>query len=62
MYVSEITHFLQDLHKEHPEIAAGQREGRAIWWDKKPQTEDDRERLSESRVRQGAYVYQNKVR
>jgi hypothetical protein len=61
MYVSEVTHFLQDLHKEHPEIAAEQRAGRALWWDKKPQSDDDRERVRESRVRQDAYVYQTKL-
>jgi hypothetical protein len=61
MYVSEITHFLQELHVEHPEIAAKQREGRALWWDKKPQSDDERDRLKQSRVRQGAYVYQNKL-
>ena len=57
----EVRAKLQELHQEHPEIAAQQRAGRALWWDKKPQTDEERERLSESRVRQGAYVYQNKL-
>jgi len=58
MYVSEITHFLQDLKASNPHIAADQAKGRALWWDKKPQTEEDREEVAESRVRQTAYVYQ----
>jgi hypothetical protein len=61
MYVSEITHFLQDLKANNPNIAVDQKKGRAIWWDKKPQTTEDREHLAESRVRQNGYVYQTKL-
>ena len=58
MYVSEITHFLQDLKSNNPDIAVEQAKGRAIWWDKKPVTEDDAERTAASRVKQKGYVYQ----
>ena len=61
MYVSEITHFLQDLKAKNPAIAVDQKKGRAIWWDKKPQTSDELERLMDSRVRQAGYVYQTKL-
>ena len=60
MYVSEITHFLADLKTANPGIAIEQARGRALWWDKKPQSEEEREEVAESRVRQGAYVYQTK--
>ena len=61
MYVSEVTHFLQDLKAANPHIAVEQKKGRAIWWDKKPQTAEEAEHLSESRVRQTPYVYQTKL-
>ena len=61
MYVSEITHFLEDLKAANPGIAVEQKKGRALWWDKKPQTAEEREHLAESRVPQHGYVYQTKV-
>jgi len=60
MYVSEITHFLQDLKAANPHIAVEQAKGRALWWDKKPQSDEEREEVAESRVPQTAYVYQVK--
>jgi Protein of unknown function (DUF3460) len=61
MYVSEATLFLQDLISHNPQIVADQKKGRALWWDKKPQSDDERERLSDSRLRQAGYVYQTKL-
>jgi len=61
MYVSEVTEFLQDLKAGNPAIAVDQAKGRAIWWDKKPQTDEDREHIAESRVPQNGYVYQTKL-
>jgi hypothetical protein len=61
MYVSEITHFLQDLKARNPGIAVEQKKGRALWWDKKPQTDEDREHIAESLVHQAGYVYQTKL-
>jgi hypothetical protein len=61
MYVSEVTEFLQDLKTRNPAIAVDQAKGRAIWWDKKPQTDEDREHIAESRVPQAGYVYQTKL-
>ncbi len=62
MYVSEITRFIEDLKANHPSIVADQAKGRAIWWDKKPQTQDEAERVAESRVPQPGYVYQTKFK
>ena len=33
-YESEITKFLRELKEKNPALDRGQREGRAIWWDK----------------------------
>ncbi len=61
MYVSEITRFLEDLKAKNPKIADDQKKGRAIWWDKKPQTFEEMESRAASKVRQNGYVYQTKV-
>ena len=55
-YESELTGFLRSLKQEKPQIEAKQREGRALWWDRRPDPEDLK-RWQASRVRQGAYVY-----
>jgi hypothetical protein len=56
-YVSEHTQFIRELLKEKPEIVQQQREGRAIWWDKTPQSLAERARMDERRVPQPPYVY-----
>lgn len=61
-YQSEITKFISELKEKNPNIEAGQREGRARLWDKAPIDLDQMERDKTSRVKQQAYVYQNKVR
>jgi len=61
MYVSEITQFINQLKAERPEIVADQAKGRAIWWDKRPQTEEEQQESKQSRVRQKPYVYQTKL-
>jgi hypothetical protein len=35
-YESDLTKFMRDYLKQHPEEVASQKEGRAIWWDKEP--------------------------
>ena len=60
-YESEITKFLRQLKEANPALDRGQREGRAIWWDK----EMDRDlyrRFDESTLPQPAYVYQPKAK
>lgn len=60
-YESEATLFLKNLKQQNPNIEKNQREGRALLWDKEPIDLDTQERNKSSRVRQQAYVYQNKV-
>jgi hypothetical protein len=38
MYESDITKFIRQYLAEHPEEVESQRAGRAIWWDKRPDT------------------------
>ncbi|MGB6056030.1 MAG: DUF3460 family protein [Burkholderiaceae bacterium] len=60
-YQSDLTQFIQELKEKNPELDAKQRAGRALLWDKAPIDLDERRRAEESRIRQQAYVYQNKV-
>ena len=60
MYESEFTKFIRELKQQRPELEAEQRKSRAIWWDHKQDLETQK-REEESRVKQQAYVYQNKV-
>jgi len=59
-YESEITRFLRELKKKNPDIERGQREGRAIFWDKDIDADLYR-RYQASDVPQPAYVYGSKV-
>jgi Protein of unknown function (DUF3460) len=59
-YESEFTKFLREFKQQRPQIEAEQRKSRAIWWDHKQDLET-LQRDEESRVKQQAYVYQNKV-
>ena len=60
-YESDHTLFIKTLKANNPAIEEGQRAGRALLWDKAPVSLTERERGAESRVKQQAYVYQNKV-
>ena len=56
-YESEHTKFMRELLRQRPDLIDKQREGRAIWWDKRPK-ELAEERLRDmSRVAQSPYVY-----
>jgi hypothetical protein len=59
-YVSDITRMIRELLRDKPHIVQEQKKGRALWWDKKLDPEDQK-RNRESSVKQQAYVYQNKV-
>ncbi len=59
-YESEFTQFLSEFKQQRPQIEEGQRQSRLIWWDK-PQDLETQQRAQDSRVKQQAYVYQNKV-
>jgi hypothetical protein len=56
-YESEHTKFMREWMDKHPEEVAEQQAGRALWWDKAPQTPEEQRRLQESRVPQKAYTY-----
>ncbi|MGZ8993265.1 MAG: DUF3460 family protein [Burkholderiaceae bacterium] len=59
-YESDITRFLRELKKKNPDIERGQREGRAIFWDKSIDAPLYK-RYAESDVPQAAYVYGSNV-
>ena len=59
-YESEFTKFMREFKQQRPQLEVEQSKSRAIWWDHKQDLEA-LEREQESRVKQQAYVYQNKV-
>lgn len=60
-YESEVGQFLRQLKEGNPDIEPGQKQGRAIWWDKTIDLDLYR-RFGESRMPQPAYVYQSKAK
>ena len=60
MYESEITLFIRELHAKNPGLAAAQKQGRALLWDR-PQDKREEQELADARVPQQPYVYQNKA-
>ena len=60
MYESEITLFIRELHAKNPGLAAAQKQGRALLWDR-PQDKGELQQLTEASVPQQPYVYQTKT-
>jgi hypothetical protein len=60
LYESEATKFINELKRKNPQLEESQRAGRALLWDKAPIDLDQTQRADESRIKQQAYVYQNK--
>jgi hypothetical protein len=58
-YVSDHTRFMRELLEKKPELAQQQQQGRAIWWDKRPDDLALRREMDAARIAQGAYVYQS---
>ena len=56
-YESEHTKFMRELLQKRPELIDKQREGRAIWWDKRPKELAEERVMDKSRVAQSPYVY-----
>ena len=56
-YVSEATNFLTELKAARPNIAADQKNGRALLWDKPPRPLAEQAELRAPRVPQKPYVY-----
>jgi hypothetical protein len=61
MYESDHTLFIKQLKAQNPEMEKGQREGRALLWDKESTPLNEQDRTRASTVKQQAYVYQNKL-
>lgn len=59
-YESDFTTFMREFLAERPHVVEKQREGRALWWDKKLDLEDLK-RGEASKVAQNGYVYQTKT-
>jgi hypothetical protein len=38
MYESDLTKFMRQFLEQHPEEQESQKKGRAVWWDKRPET------------------------
>ena len=57
-YESEITRFLKDYKKTHPDVEQRQRDGRARLWERQ-QDPELAEAFKQSKVPQRPYVYQN---
>lgn len=57
LYQSDITEFLTELKAKHPEMEAGQRQGRSLLWDKPVNREAWRDYRA-AQVTQKPYVYQ----
>lgn len=56
-YESDLTQFMREFLAARPQVVEQQREGRALWWDKKLNLEEIK-RGDESNVPQKGYVYQ----
>ena len=56
MYESEHTKFMRVWMREHPEQTVEQERGRALWWDRKQDTETTK-RYAEARVPVHSYYY-----
>jgi hypothetical protein len=59
-YVSDTTQFIEQLKREHPQLEAEQRQGRALLWDKSI-SRDDQKAFKDARVAQKPYVYQTQA-
>lgn len=59
-YESDHTKFIRELKQQNPQMEEGQRQGRALLWDKQIDREAMR-RYQQADVPQPGYVYQNRV-
>lgn len=57
MYESEHTKWMREWMAKHPEELQVQKTGRALWWDKPAQTQDEVRRLTDAEVPQKPYYY-----
>ena len=57
LYESEHTKFMREWMEKHPEEKAEQQKGRALWWDKAPQSLDAMKEKIAAKVPNKAYYY-----
>lgn len=57
LYESEHTRWMREWMEKHPEERQVQKTGRALWWDKSPQDEEEQRRLAATCVPQKPYYY-----
>lgn len=57
LYESEHAKFMRDWMEQHPEEAREQQAGRALWWDKPPQTPEAMKDDLAAKVPNKAYYY-----
>jgi hypothetical protein len=55
-YESDLTKFIRDFLRKHPEVVEKQKQARATWWDR-PQDLEERKRLEEAKVPKKPYEY-----
>jgi len=60
-YKSDVSSFIDELKAKKPTLEDEQRQGRAIWWDRRVDLRAETE-YEDARVRQQPYVYQTKQR
>lgn len=56
-YVSAHTRFMRKLMEKNPALVERQQEGRALWWDKRPEDLALRRTMDEARVPRRGYAY-----
>jgi hypothetical protein len=57
LYESEHTKFMREWMEKHPEEKVEQQKGRALWWDKAPQSLDTMKEKIAAKVPSKAYYY-----
>ncbi|GAB2180845.1 hypothetical protein DLREEDagrD3_10680 [Denitratisoma sp. agr-D3] len=57
LYESDHTKFIREWLKAHPEELQEQKDGRALWWDKPSQDQEEMKRRTEAKVPTKAYYY-----
>lgn len=57
MYESDHTKWMREWLAQHPRELEEQKRGRALWWDKSPQSPEARRSAAEARVPQKPYYY-----
>lgn len=57
MYESDHTRFIREFLEKHPEELSERSNGRALWWDKVPCTEEDARREAAAKVPVKPYYY-----